>query len=136
MNRFLIDTHILLWLILGDARLNKNIREDIYYFQHPYYVSVETLREIVILQSLKRINFGYSLAKTIGILAELQMTILPVKINHVQAFEKLPFIKPHDDPFDRMLIAQAIAERYALVSADTKFPLYRDCGLELLENTY
>jgi PIN domain nuclease of toxin-antitoxin system len=103
-------------------------------------VSVETLREIVILQSLKKIKLLYSLAKTIDILAERQMTILPMKLSHIQALENLPFIefgrKSHDDPFDRMLIAQTIAERYTLVSADTKFPPYRDCGLELLENTY
>ena len=84
MTNYLIDTHILLWLISEDTHLDKNIREDIDYFQHQYYVSVETLREILLMQVSKK----------------------------------------------------AIAERYTLVSADTKFPSYRDYGLELLVNSY
>lgn len=63
MNHYLLDTHILIWLLNGNNRLNKNIREDIDYFQHQYYVSVETLREIVILQSLKKIELDYNLDK-------------------------------------------------------------------------
>ncbi|OAV73691.1 hypothetical protein Barb6_00018 [Bacteroidales bacterium Barb6] len=56
MNSYLLDTYILIWLLNGNGRLNKNIREDIDYFQHLYYVSVETLHEIVILKSLKKNN--------------------------------------------------------------------------------
>ncbi|GAP71483.1 hypothetical protein SAMD00024442_13_4 [Candidatus Symbiothrix dinenymphae] len=140
MNRFLIDTHILLWLIHDNKRLDKNIRENIEYFQHPYYVSVESLREIVLLQLRKKIKLDYPVDKMVSILDERLITILPTKINHIRTLEKLPFIDidggKHDDPFDRLLIAQAIAEKYTLVSADNKFPRYRECGLSLLVNSY
>jgi len=138
MIKYLLDTHILIWQLMGDSRLNKNIREDIDYFQHSYYVSVETLREIVILQSLKKIELNYSLEKIIAILSERQVNIISVDVNHVKALEKLPILningKKHEDPFDRLLIAQAIAEKYTIISSDSKFPFYKDYGLKLLIN--
>lgn len=138
MREYLLDTHILLWLLKGDSRLHKNIREDIDYFQYSCCVSVETLREIVILQSLRKIEFNYSLEKLITILFERQINIIPIDVSHIKALEKLPQFningKKHEDPFDRMLIAQAIAGKYTVVSSDSKFPFYKDCGLKLLVN--
>jgi PIN domain nuclease of toxin-antitoxin system len=138
MNSYLLDTHALIWLLEKDPNLNQNIREDIEYFQHPYYVSVETLREIVILQSLKKIKLDYILDKIIAYLKEVQIEVLPIEVSHVKVLEKLPLFHDkgvvHNDPFDRMLIVQAIAERLTLVSSDSKFPPYRDYGLQLLVN--
>ncbi|GAB6011133.1 type II toxin-antitoxin system VapC family toxin [Viscerimonas tarda] len=139
MTNYLIDTHILIWLLDKDSNcLNENIREDIDYFQHSYYVSVESLREIIILQSLKKITLDYSLDKIVTILTERQITIIPVEVNHINELGKLPILKingkNHEDPFDRLLIAQAIAEKYTIISADAKFPFYHDCGLKLLVN--
>ncbi|GHT83871.1 twitching motility protein PilT [Bacteroidia bacterium] len=124
---YLLDTHILIWLFDKDAdNLNKNIREDIDYFQNLYYVSVESLREIVILQSLKKISLDYSVNKIVSILTERQIEILPVEVNHIKELEKLPILKihgkNHEDPFDRLLIAQSIAEKYTIISSDAKFP--------------
>ncbi|MDL2262259.1 type II toxin-antitoxin system VapC family toxin [Bacteroidales bacterium OttesenSCG-928-I21] len=138
MKRYLLDTHILIWLLNGDERLNKNLREDIDYFQHPYYVSVESLREIVILQSLKKIKFDFSVEKVAMILTERLVEIINIDINHIKALEKLPVLKingkEHEDPFDRLLIAQSIADKFTIISSDSKFPFYKDSGLKLLIN--
>ena len=138
MNGYLLDTHILIWLLRGDNRLNKNIREDIDYFQHAYFVSVETLREIVILQSLKKIEFNYSLEKIVTILTERQVNIMAVEINNVKELEKLPIPningKTHEDPFDRLLISQAIASKNTIISSDSKFPFYENQGLQFVFN--
>ena len=138
MNGYLLDTHILIWLLDDDNLLDKNIREDIDYFQYPYYVSVESLREVVILQSLRKIEFNYSLEKIILILTERQVNILPIGINDIKALEKLPTLtingKKHEDPFDRLIISQAISGRYTIVSSDSKFPFYKEFGLNLLVN--
>jgi PIN domain nuclease of toxin-antitoxin system len=136
---YLLDTHILIWLLDDDDEsLNKNIREDIDYFQHSYYVSVESLREIVILQSLKKIDLKDSVNKIVSLLTERQIKILPVEINHIEELEKLPILKihgkTHEDPFDRLLIAQTIAGKYTIISSDAKFPSYKDYGLRLLIN--
>lgn len=139
MNGYLLDTHILIWLLKNDReKLNENIQEDIEYFQHTYYVSVETLREIVILQSLKRISFTPAIDKIITDLQKRQINILSIEPDHIKALEKLPIItingKKHEDPFDRLLISQAISGKYTIVSSDSKFPFYKDCGLKLLVN--
>ena len=136
MRGYLLDTHILIWLLSKDDRLNKYIREDIEYFQYPYYVSVESFREIVMLRHLKKISI--SLERAISYLQQFQMTLMPIGLNHVKELEKLPELtfdgEKHNDPFDRMLIAQAIAEKFTLISADGKFPFYKKHGLKLLEN--
>ena len=141
MISYLLDTHIVIWLLKKDNRLNENIREDIEYFQHPCYVSIETLHEIVILQSLKKIVLDHDLEKLEKIVDYLhngQIQILPLGINHLKALGKLPTNKVdkqiHDDPFDRILIAQAIAEKLTIISSDSKFPPYCNCGLKLLVN--
>ena len=135
---YLLDTHILIWLLDDDIRLNKNIRDDIDYFQYAYYVSVETLREIVILQSLNKLSFIASIDKIITDLQKRQIGILPVEPNHIKALEKLPILikngKKHEDPFDRLLISQAIAGKHIIISSDSKFPSYREFGLKLLVN--
>ena len=138
MISYLLDTHILIWLLTDSNKLNNNIREDIEYYQHPCYVSIETLHEIVILQSLKKITVDYSLEKIVDYLKAIQIQILPLEINHVNALGKLPTSKTdkqiHDDPFDRILIAQAIAEKFTIISSDGKFPPYCSYGLRLLAN--
>ncbi|GHT12007.1 twitching motility protein PilT [Bacteroidia bacterium] len=139
MKKYLLDTHILIWLLADEtSKLNKGIREDIEYFQYSYYASVESLREIVILQSLKKITFDDSLDKIVSALAERQINIIPIELKHVRALENLPIpsidTKLHNDPFDRMLISQAIADGYAIISADSKFPFYQKYGLDLLVN--
>jgi PIN domain nuclease of toxin-antitoxin system len=138
INSYLLDTHILIWLLDDDDRLNANIREDIDYFQHTYSISVETLREIVILQSLKKISFKPAIDKIITDLQNRQINILPIDPLHIKELEKLPVLsihgKTHDDPFDRLIIAQTIAGKYTIVSSDSKFPFYKEYGLKLLVN--
>jgi len=138
-NGYLLDTHILIWLLKDDRKsLDSNIWEDIEYFQHPYSVSVESIREIVILQCLKKIQLDYDVNKIIDFLESIQVNILPIEVSHIKVLEKLPQLtingKKHEDPFDRMLISQAIAGKYTIVSSDSKFPFYKEHGLRLLVN--
>ena len=136
MKVFLLDTHILIWLLTDSDKLNKNLREEIEYFQYLYFVSVESLREIVILRFQKKIEIN--LDTVISYLQRFQITILPIDAGHVKELEKLPILTinrdQHLDPFDRMLIAQSITEKYTIISSDTKFPSYQHHGLKLLVN--
>jgi PIN domain nuclease of toxin-antitoxin system len=134
MRRYLLDTHILIWLLTENKRLNKNIREDIEYFQHAFYVSVETLREIVILQSLEKITLHDTIDELVAKLNEHQIIIIPIEINHLKTLACLPAFVHHSDPFDRLLIAQAVTHGYTLISADSKFSSYERYGLRLLIN--
>ena len=138
MTRYILDTHVLSWFLEHDARLPENIREDIEYMQHEYYVSALTLLEMDNLQKLKKIKLQYSFEKIIeqlknacigvifdisvqdlGILYDLEMKVLNGKA--------------HGDYMDRAIIATAIAKHYTCISADEKFRHYRENGLQLLE---
>ena len=138
INGYLLDTHILIWLLDDDISLNENIRDDVYYFQNIFYVSIETLREIVILQSLKKISFSLTVDKIIADLQKWQIGVLSTNVDDIKELEKLPILningKKHEDPFDRLLISQAIAGKHTIISSDSKFPFYKDYGLKLLVN--
>ena len=53
---------------------------------------------------------------------------------HLKQFAQMEFINNHTDPFDRMIIAQAIAEKIPLISSDQRFPKYKKMGLDLIKN--
>jgi PIN domain nuclease of toxin-antitoxin system len=140
MNRkdYLLDTHILVWLLRRNNRLNKNIREDIEYFQHSYYASVVSLHEIIFLIQNGKMESDDSISKIIKETERKQIQFLDIKPKHIEVLEKLstPYIgkDPHKDQFDRTIISQGIAEGLTVISADTVFPLYKDKGFKLLEN--
>jgi len=140
MNRkgFLLDTHILVWYLQNEQKLNKSVREDIEYFQYPYFASVVSLHEIIFLIQEKKIKKYDSISDIIKAVEEKQIQFLDIKPKHMEVLEKLstPYIKndPHKDQFDRTIISQGIAEGLTVISADTVFPLYKDKGFKLLEN--
>ena len=138
MKKFLLDTHILIWLSENKRKIDSGIVEDIEYFQYEYFISVETLREIVILQSNNKLQLDYSIDKIAKLIEHYNFTIINTEPKHIKTLEKLPILhisnKAHDDPFDRLLISQAISEKFTLISADKKFPYYTNLGLKLLEN--
>ncbi len=137
-NSYLLDTHILVWLLQGDKELNKAIREDIEYFQHTYYASVASLHEIILLIKENKMDTKRRISDFIVDIQERQIQILDIKPHHIETLEKLstPQIGKniHKDPFDRIIISQGIAEGLTVISADTVFPLYKDKGFKLLEN--
>ena len=135
---YLLDTHILVWYLQDKTKLNKNIAEDLDYFQYPYYVSVASLHEIIFLIQEKKIKNYKDISAMIEAVQEKQILFLDIKPKHMEVLEKLstPFIgnNPHKDQFDRTIISQGIAEGLTVISADSVFPLYTDKSFRLLEN--
>ena len=120
--RLLLDTHVLIWWDEGAAlsrRATAAIRE-----AEQVYVSAVTGWEIAIKVSLGRIETTREVAAAV---AESGFEELPVRLSHAEALRALP--RHHRDPFDRMLVAQAVAEGLTLVSRDRAL---RDYGVKLL----
>ena len=139
MKKFLLDTHIIVWFLSGDKRLDDNVEYSIRYFQDDYYVSIEALHEVITLQELgNKIDLDFDIEQIAEMLETYNIKILPIDIKHLKVLEKLsvPKIngKEHHDPSDRMMIAQAIFEKMIMISNDKKFPHYKDRGFNLLEN--
>ncbi len=66
----------------------------------------------------------------------LDVEVKPITEAHLRVVETLPWFDDHKDPFDRLIVAQAIAEKATLVSSDGKFSRYVSYGLDLHENTW
>lgn len=115
----LLDTHPLIWAMDGGARLTPTTRDRIRSPETTVYVSVASIWELAI----KAVKGKFSLPPDVpDTIAEAGFTMLDVKLGHALTAAKLS--PHHRDPFDRMLLAQAITEELVLVTCDAKLPLY------------
>ena len=121
--RVLLDTHALLWFLLDDPKLSRVARGVIADAHNRPEISPASYWEIAIKISLGK----YELPEPLGAfmdreLAENDIRILPILPRHTAALADLPF--HHRDPFDRLIIAQAMVEGIAVVSVDPLFDQY------------
>lgn len=122
--RLLLDTHIALWAITDSPELPKQARDLILAPSSEAFVSAASIWEIAIKHSLGRINMPISGAEAARYFEEAGYVLLPVTAEHAAATETLPFL--HNDPFDRMLVAQALMEPLKLVTHDEMVAKYGD----------
>jgi PIN domain nuclease of toxin-antitoxin system len=118
--RLLLDTHVLLWWLADDRRLQSRERNAIADREALVYVSGATVWEIAIKRALGRVDLDletFEQELNAGAMIEL-----PVKWRHAKVTATLP--RHHEDPFDRLLVAQAQSEGLVLVSYDTAFREY------------
>lgn len=120
--RLLLDTHIALWAITDSPKLPKQVRELISMPATEVYVSAASVWEIAIKHSLGRNNMPVSGDQASRYFTEAGYSLLPVTAEHAAATEMLPPI--HADPFDRMLVAQALTEPLRLVTHDANVAQY------------
>lgn len=121
--RVLLDTPALVWALGDPDRLSSRARATIADPATVVFVSLTSAWELAILQSLQRVRLGVPLGAlfTEGI-AALRFHLLPIRLAHVAGVAELP--QHHRDPFDRLLVAAALAERLTVVSADREFKRY------------
>jgi PIN domain nuclease of toxin-antitoxin system len=115
----LLDTHILLWWLSDDPLLPTAAREAIASPESEVLVSAATAWEIAIKQAAGRLEAPADLLEAVE---ANDFEMLPITAAHALGAGALP--PHHSDPFDRMLIAQARAERLTLISVDNRFPQY------------
>jgi PIN domain nuclease of toxin-antitoxin system len=118
----LLDTHLVLWMALAPERLSKPARRLIESRAQALAFSDTTLWEVAIKTSLGRDGFQVDAAALrSGLLAE-GLTELAIRPEHLFALGRLPW--HHRDPFDRLLVAQAVVEKLTLLSADAALKAY------------
>ena len=121
--RLLLDTHALLWWSSGDDQFSDNARAAIVDEDNEKLISAATAWEISTKYRLGKLPEAEELVLDMpGYMANQNFIELPITLEHARRAGSLP--GPHSDPFDRMLIAQAIIDDLVLVSNETVFDLY------------
>ncbi|MFM9947610.1 MAG: type II toxin-antitoxin system VapC family toxin [Saprospiraceae bacterium] len=119
---YLIDTQVLIWVLEGNNRLSPKVERLFTNSNNTLWVSIASLWEIAIKISINKLNLTRPLSEIIRRLPEMDIAILSIEPQHILEVEKLPLL--HRDPFDRIIIAQAIAENFEILSSDEQFSSY------------
>jgi PIN domain nuclease of toxin-antitoxin system len=121
--RLLLDTHVLIWWLAGDAMLSANAQAAIADPANEVLVSAASAWEIATEYRIGKLPQAAALAADMpSVLTGQGFVELPITVRHAQAAGSLP--GPHRDPFDRMLIAQAALADLVLVSNEAVFDRY------------
>lgn len=122
MAHYLLDTHVVIWLLEADSNLSETLVATINDTTNRISVSIATLWEMTIKHSLGKLELRKSLSEIFRHLKSLDINILGIREGHLLALQQLPF--HHRDPFDRIIISQSISEEIALMSKDAVFNKY------------
>ncbi|GHT19013.1 twitching motility protein PilT [Bacteroidia bacterium] len=135
--RYLIDTNIFIHLNEGKDFLSKNV---VYLFEdysNQFYISSESVKELLHLFQAGKIG-SRTWKKACDIVDSIEndwnITIKYVRKEHLVTFSTLDRVENHNDPSDRLIIAQAICEKIPLISSDGKFVHYRKQNLQFVFN--
>ncbi len=124
MNRYLLDTHIILWLASDINKLSKNSIHILENLDNTIYFSPVNLWEMVIKNRQSRQDFCVNVEKLHRQLLANDFKELAITSKHIKFIDQLPL--HHKDPFDRLLIAQAVTEKLCLISQDSIMPQYSE----------
>ncbi|NQT13882.1 MAG: type II toxin-antitoxin system VapC family toxin [Planctomycetes bacterium] len=121
--RLLLDTHTFLWFVTNDPQLSENALDAVAEPTNEVLLSPASYWEIAIKVSLGKypLTVPFETFFQEGIEGS-EMAILPIEVRHAAVLSSLPM--HHKDPFDRMMISQAIVEQIPIVSADSALDAY------------
>jgi PIN domain nuclease of toxin-antitoxin system len=121
--KLLLDTHAFLWLNDDVAQLSQTVKALCSSGEHEFYLSMATPWEIQIKNQLGKLTLAMPIEELVNKnQLENNIQLLPIELSHISYLEKLP--QHHKDPFDRIMIAQAIIEDMVIVTIDHAFADY------------
>lgn len=128
--KYLIDTHILIWLAVSPEKISKDVFEIIENPLNDVYISTVSFWEIAIKLSIKKLDLqGLEISDLVQICHEQNIKIVQLPISAVEKYRNLPVKEKHKDPFDRVLISLCISDDYVFLSYDSNVELYKTEGL-------
>ncbi|MXV50766.1 PIN domain-containing protein [Pedobacter sp. HMF7647] len=123
MSKYLLDTHAIIWFAENDQQLSRNAVKIIENADNEINVSIASLWEIAVKVSIGKLKINKEIEKIVTLLEDNQINLLPIRPTHIAAYINLPLF--HKDPFDRLIISQAISEQLTVISKDEHFSLYK-----------
>lgn len=115
----IIDTHIFLWALSDPDRISDSKRSSLEDLSNSIYVSAVSIAELMIKSSLRKIQIDFN---PVTLAEESGFLLLDFSAKAALLLKDMPF--HHKDPFDRMLVAQSIADSYPIMTEDPKIALY------------
>jgi PIN domain nuclease of toxin-antitoxin system len=129
--KYILDTHVFLWSLFNPDKLSKSSIQTIVSQENSIAVSVITFWEISLKYSIGKLDLsGVKPDELPGFAYKTGFEITQVNPDEVATFYKLPRLG-HRDPFDRLLIWQAIQQKRVLISKDNSFGEYKEYGLQM-----
>lgn len=119
MMKILVDTHIYLWMLSYPEKLNETRRYELESSANQVFLSAISVAELMIKHSIGKIDINFD---PIDMAQAMGLDMLDFSGQDAMALVQLPF--HHKDPFDRMLIAQAMTQKMLLISDDARFKPY------------
>lgn len=125
--QYLLDTHAILWYFTLDESLSNKAKEVIDDKENKIYISITSFWEMAIKSSIGKLDLSLSFDEFLEEMAKQNMELLLIDMEDIKAVEKLilPEESRHRDPFDRLLIVQAINKDLTLISKDKNFKHYK-----------
>ena len=119
----LLDTHTFLWFVSGDKQLPENIKAKILDINEPCYISIASFWEITIKIQIGKLHLEISIEDLFKYAERNQIEIVQITSDHLVELSRLP--QYHNDPFDRLIVSQALAENMILYSRDKGLKKYK-----------
>jgi PIN domain nuclease of toxin-antitoxin system len=121
--RLLLDTHTLIWIAIDPEKLSRRVTNLLFDRSNEILLSIVSIWEMQIKLQLGKLTFDLPLFELIESQQRANdLQLLPITTVHIYALENLP--NYHRDPFDRLLVAQAMTEKMPLLSVDAVFDQY------------
>jgi PIN domain nuclease of toxin-antitoxin system len=119
----LLDTHTFIWFFNGDDQLSFKAKKLIEDPKATKFVSIASIWEVAIKITLKKLDFDGKTSEVADLIDKNGFEILPISVEHVVVYEELELT--HRDPFDRILVAQAMVEKMIIITKDENIQKYR-----------
>jgi PIN domain nuclease of toxin-antitoxin system len=129
VKRYLLDTHCFLWSLFEPEKLGSQAVSILENLDNSIYISTVSFWEISLKYETGKLVLTCPPDKLIVMAEKMGLKTIPLSVEEAALFYKLPKSE-HKDPFDRMLIWQAILHKFILISKDSKFENYRQFGLK------
>jgi PIN domain nuclease of toxin-antitoxin system len=121
--RLLLDTHTFIWYVTDNPRLSAHVKLLIEDENNEKLVNIASIWEMAIKHSIGRLNFSLPFMEFVGQqLTVSNIGLLEINLQHIEVVASLPL--HHRDPFDRLIIAQSMAEQIPILSVDAIFDAY------------
>lgn len=136
--RLLLDTNIIIFWLTDQDCLSREVYNLLLDYDNDINISIESIRELIVAFRNKGLwrKYWKTEQQMLDSIYETNFRILPIKKEHMETYGRLQINEGqgHKDPSDHVIIAHALTEGLTLISSDSRFPFYRNQGLDLIEN--